>query len=251
MPGPTSPDPLTGYYAGIAADLASSNPQTALVGAESAANAPQVASTEAQLAQIEQQMGTTGPLLQQQTDYQNTMAGFSLGKLGIEAQQQGLSVQGLEQNYGLTLAGQEQQGQQNALNYQLQMQQTRGGNAASGTLGTAGSRQQIGTVMPQEYAWEQATLGRQEAQSAGDFSRAMANANLMAQANGLSQQEVYARLAYGLDQLGQQADPTSLLAQAGGLVGSAAGTVGQAASAAGLLGEAGMETGMSALSALG
>lgn len=240
----TVTDPNQSYYAQIQADLASSNPQTALTGALAAGTAPTVAGQETQVAQAEQQLGTLGPQLQQQADYSSQLAGYQLGGLGINAQQSALQQQGTEQSYGLTQQAQQEQAQKNQLNYARQLQGFVGGSAASGALGTEGSRQGQADI-GQQAAWAQAGLGRQEQQSAGDFARAQQNYALLAKANGLSQQEVYTRLQYGLEQMGQSADPSSLVSQAGQALSGSVQGVGSTLSQAGLLG------GMNALAGLG
>lgn len=240
----TTTDPNQSYYAQIQTDLASSNPQTALAGALGASTAPTVAGQQLSVASTEQQLGDLGPQLQQQADYSSLMAGYQLGGLGIGAQQNDLSKQGSQQGFANTQLQQGIQGQQQALNYQNQMQSLVGGAAASGALNTEGAKQSQATASKQ-YGWGQEELKSQEALSAGDFARAQQNFDLMAKANGISQQEVYSRLQYGLSQMGQSADPSSLAAQAGNAMSGSVQGVGSTLSQAGLLG------GMNALSGLG
>lgn len=243
---PTVTDPNQSYYAQIQTDLASSNPQTGIVGALGASTAPTVAQQQLGVAGIESQLGTEGPELQQQGDYAAQLAGYQLGGLGINAQQTALQQQGTEQSYALGQQGFAQQGAENALNYKNELQSMIGSSAASGALNTHGSTQQQGTLA-QENTWQNATLEREEQQSAGDYARAQQNYALMAKANGLSQQEVETRLQYGLSQLGEGAasDVDQLAAQAGNALSGSVQGVGSTLSQAGLLG------GMNALAGLG
>lgn len=218
-------------------------PQT-VTGAIAAQNAPALAQQGLQYAGIEQQLGDLGPSLQLQGDYATQMAGYQLGGLGINTQQTALQQQGAEQRYGLQQQGFAQQQAQQALQFQNQMQGIVGGEAASGALNTEGSKQQQSTAQ-QENVFAGQSLGRQEQLSAGDYARAQQNYGLIGQANGLGQQEVYTRLQSGLQQLGESADPTSLVAQAGGLLSGESTGVGGTLSQAGLLG------GLNALAGLG
>jgi len=237
-------DPNSSYYAQIQADLASSNPQTALMGALGASTAPQVAQQQLGVAGIESQLGTLGPKLQQQADYSSQLAGYQLGGLGINSQQSALQQQGTEQRFGAQQESFAQQGQQQQLDFSRQLQSLVGGSAASGALNTEGAKQGQADI-GQRAKWAAADLSRNEKLSAGDQARAEQNYALLAKANGLSQQEVYTRLQYGLGQMGQSADPSSLVSQAGNALSGSVQGVGSTLSQAGLLG------GMNALAGLG
>lgn len=227
--------PQTSYYEQIAADLNSNTPGASLIGAEGAAAAPQQAQLETQFAGIEQQLGDLGPSLAQQSDYATLLAGDQLGGLGINSQQTALQQQGNTQQYQLTQKQQQEQGQKNQLQFTNQLQSLIGGEAASGAINTGGSKQQQSTLA-QNAQWANADLSRQEQLSAGDYARAQQNYGLIGEANGLSQQEVYTRLQYGIDQLGESADPSSLVSQAGNVLSGGAQGVGSTLSEAGLLG---------------
>ena len=228
-------DPNLSYYAQIQADLASKDPGTAMTGALAASTAPAVAQAGLGLATTEQQMGQLGPELQQQGDYASMMAGYQLGGLGINQQQSALSQQATEQQYGLTQQSQQEQAQKNQLNYTRQLQNFVGGSAASGALNTEGAKQGQADI-GQQAKWSAQDLSRSEQMSAGDYARAQQNFALMAKANGLSQQEVYTRLQYGLSQMGESADPSQLAAQAGNAMSGAVQGVGGTLSQAGVLG---------------
>ena len=237
-------DPLGSYYSTIATEMASSNPNTAAVGALGASTAPTVAQQETQFAGIEQQLGDLGPGLAQQGDYATALAGYQLGNLGIQNQESQISNQGTQQQYALTQQQQQQQAQENQLNYTRQLQGQVQGAASSGTLNTGGNvqaQQDIG----QQAEWAGQNLSRQEQLSAGDYARAQEQFGLMGQANGLSAAEVQTRLGYGLEQLGESADPSSLVSQAGNILSGSVQGVGNTLSQAGLLG------GLNALAGLG
>jgi hypothetical protein len=240
----TTTDPNSSYYAAIQADMASNNPATSLVGATAAASAPSIAQQQLSVAGTEQQLADTGPGLQQQGDYAALMAGYQKGGLGINEQQTALQQQGTEQNYALQQQGFQEQAQKNQLQFTQALQSAVGGSAASGALNTQGSKQQQ-TTIGQEAQWAGQDLSRQEQLSAGDFARAQQNYGLIAQANGLSVDEVNTRLQYGLQQLGENADPTALVSQAGNALSGETQGVGS------VLSQAGLEGGMNALAALG
>ena len=207
-------------------------------------NAPALAQQGVQEAGIQQQLGDLAPQLALEGDYATQMAGYQLGGLGINTQQTGLQQQGTEQAYGIQQQRYGLQAQQQALQFQNQMQGIIGGEAASGALNTQGSKQQQSTAQ-QMNQFAQQGLGLNEQLSAGDYARAQQNYGLIGQANGLAQQEVYTRLQSGLQQMGVGADPTSLVAQAGGVLSGQATGIGGTLSQAGLLG------GLNALSGLG
>jgi hypothetical protein len=240
----TTTDPNLSYYTQVQQMAGSSNPQTGLLGMLGESQAPQVAQAQTQIAQTEQQLGDLGPALAEQADYATLMSQYQTGNLDIKGEQLGLQQQGTAQQYGIQQQQFQQQAQQEQLGYERSLQSAIGGAAAGGSLMTSAAKQQQGDI-GQQYAWEQQSLQGQEQLSAGDYARAQQNYALLGQANGLSQQEVQSRLAYGLTQLGQNMDPTSLVAQAGNALSSQAQDVGSVISQAGLLG------GLNALSGLG
>lgn len=240
----TSTDPNLSYYQQIQQDLSSSNPQTATVGALGASTAPTVAQQQLGVAGIEQQLGDLGPGLQQSADYSDLMAGYQLGGLGINQQQTALQEQGSAAHYAATQQGFQQQAQQNQLDFTNQLQSMIGSAAASGASHTGGAETGQSTLATQKQLADQ-SLATQESLSAGDQARAQANYGLIGNANGLSQQEVYTRLQYGLEQMGESADPSSLVAQAGNALSGSVQGVGSTLSQAGLLG------GLNALAGLG
>ncbi len=228
--------PDLSYYQQITQNLASSNPQVGFGAAEQAAIAPTVAGAGLTVAGVEAQMALTQPELQQQDAYQSQLAGEQLGALGISGQQTNLQQQGTQQAFGITQQQQGIEAQQQALAYQNQMQGIVGGEAASGALNTEGSKQQQKTATEQ-YGWGQQELQGQEALTAGDYARAQQNYALIAQANGLSQQEVQTRLqnaiATNADSAYSSAD--QLVAQAGAALSGEAQDVGGALANAGLV----------------
>ena len=222
----------SGYFQQVNSQLGTTSATPAT--AEAALGAPALAQQELQYAGLEQQLGTTPAELQGQADYATQMAGYQLAGQGINAQQTQLQQQGTEQSYSLTQQNQAQQAAQNVQNFQTQLQGLTGGQAASGSLNTAGAKTAAANL-GQQNQWNQATLGRQEQQSAGDYARAQQNYALIAKANGLSQQEVQTRLQTGIEQLGLGSDPTSVVSQAGNVLSGSAQGVGSALSQAGML----------------
>jgi hypothetical protein len=203
-----------------------------------------------------QLQGLPGQLAQ--TDaYQQAMAGFQQASLGIEGQKLGLQgeslgiqnqanqqQQGIEQRqYGLQQTQYPEQYAEAAFNYGQNSKQLQGSLAANGTLnsGSSGTQQ---NALAQNYAWQQQDIGRaqglsqlsQQSEQIGygaqqaESGIAQQNLSLMAQQNGLSEQQVAEQLQYGLAQ-NQQSGITStnqLLAQMGNL---AAGDVSTTATA--------------------
>jgi hypothetical protein len=228
-------DPMSSYYQQVQADLASKNPQTSLIGAEAAASAPSMAQLETQFAGQEAQLAAAPSEEAQQADYATLMAGFQLGGQGINAEQTQLQQQNASTQYGIQQQGFQQQAQENQLNFTNQLQSLIGGKAATGALNTGGS-QQAQSTLGQQAQWAGQSLAQQEASAASNYATAQQNYGLIGEANGLSQQEVYARLGYGLDQLGVENDPSELVAQAGGVLSGESQGVGSILSQAGLLG---------------
>lgn len=194
-----------------------------------------MAQLETQFAGQEAQLAEAPSSEAQQADYATLMAGFQLGGEGINAQQTALQQQNAKTQYGIQQQGFEETAQQNQLSFENQLQSLIGGKAASGALNTGGSQQAQSTLGQQaQFAGE--SLAQQEASAASNYATAQQNYGLIGEANGLSQQEVYTRLGYGLDQLGIQNDPAELVAQAGGVLSGEAQGVGSTLSQAGLLG---------------
>lgn len=240
----TTTDPNQSYYAQVQSDLGSSNPSSQEAGLLGASAAPQIAAAGVQVAQANEQAGELLPAEAAAQQYQQLSAGQELGGIGISNQQLALQEQGAAQQEGVTQAGFKQQAQQNLLGYERGLQNQIGSSAASGALNTVGSTQAQHDI-GQQYAWQKQSLNEQEKLSAGDYARSQANFRLIGKSNGLSEQEVYSRLQYGLSQLGVEYDPTSLMAQAGSALSSEGGDIGSVLSQAGLLG------GLNSVSALG
>lgn len=232
----TTPSPSQDYYSQVMGQLGSSNPQIGLQAAELAQTAPQAAGAGLAFAGYQAQMGLIGPEMQQQDAYQSQMAGFELGRLGISEQQTGLSQQGTTQSYQTQQERDKITEQQQALQYANQQSGLQGSLAASGAINTEGSKRQQGTLAKQ-YGWEQQELKGQEALEAGNYSRAMKNYELIGKANGLSAQEVYARLqnAYATDADSAAGSMDQLVAQAGGALSNMTQDVGSALANYGLL----------------
>jgi hypothetical protein len=151
-----------------------------------------------------------------------------------------------QQEYGLQSQQYPEQLAEAALNYKNNRQNLLGNLAASGASDTVGSRQQQ-NLLSQNYSWQTADIKRaqqeaglqqqgtlaQQQYSAAELARQQQNLSLVAQANGLSEQEVMQQLGYGLAQAGldvKQAAPQLLnsldqifagdLSQVEGAVGS-------------------------------
>jgi hypothetical protein len=212
-----------GFNAADQAALNSANPFQQIVGQLGAGAANQVAAGNLGIASAEANYGLTNAQQAVSNEYNNTLAGYQLGQLGISQQQlgiQGTSLQqqqqlqgvqtGVEQaTYGLQQQVYPEEQAEATANYNEQQSQLQGGLAASGALNTKGSTQQQ-TLLGQNYAWQQADIGRaqQEAQlgqqatvagqqySEEQINNAQSNLSLLAQANGMSEQEVYNQLAY-------------------------------------------------------
>jgi hypothetical protein len=224
-------------------DFSTTNPNT-ITGALGALSAPTLAQDQLQFAQYQQQLGTLGPGLQQAQDQASLSAGFNLGQLGITREQQALQQQGTTENYQLQQQAFQQQAQENQFNYQNQLQTAIGGAAASGVLGTTAAQRQQG-IIGQEAQFASQNLQRQVKGAAGDYARAQQNYQLMAQSNGISQQEVYARLQEGLQQMGINADPTQLISQMAGGISAANQSIAAVLMQAGMLTNTNVAQGLS------
>jgi hypothetical protein len=219
--------------------------------------APQLAADQVTQAGYQAQLGAVGAETGLSNAYAQSQYGISEGELGISEAQLGLQGQGLAAQEAL--AGQQQGIEQQQ--YGLQMQQfpeeqtqaktafnnnqqaLAGGAAASGALGTKGTGQQEGTQV-QNYGFQQADISRAQQQAVlgqqselagygyqqGQFGRAQENLALMAQSNGLSQEQLVEQLNYGISQnnLQGQASVGSLLSSMGSLASGDISTAGTA-----------------------
>ena len=236
-----------------------------ILGQVEGATAPQQALSELQTALAgnqyninTQQYQLSNTNLEQQAANQEAQLGISQAQLGIQGQglqaQAGLlgTTTGLEQQeYGLQQQQYPEQLAEAALNYNANNQALTGNLAASGATNTVGARTQE-NLLSQNYGYQQADIGRaqQESQlqqqgttaqqqySAGDLARQQQNLSLVAQSNGLSQQEVAQQLGYGLAQSGldYQQNLPQLLNSLSTIYSGELGTAEGAAGAVGLLG---------------
>lgn len=174
---------------------------------------------------IETQMG----IIPQQTGlnnaYQSAMAGYTLGQLGIARTKlnlQGLQLsqeQGLnqyqnaieQQQYGLTQQTFAQQIAQAQLAHRTNLQNLQNNIAQSGMQNGKGQQLAM-TTLQQNYGFQLASIGRNQAMatlsqqstlagqkySTQQIANAQANLGLLAESNGLSQQEVNTRLQYAI-----------------------------------------------------
>lgn len=218
------------------------------------------------------QVGLGAANLANQTGY--SFADALLNEQGIGLQSQGLAQQAgtaaeqqaiEQQQYGGQQAqlGLQEKGtalQQANLAYQLPINTEAqvGGAAASGALNTQGDKQKQASVQ-QQYQYNQGELGLtaqnqyiqgqlnqlgQRSEQAGyqgqeaNLANQQQQLSLAAQQQGISAQQAQSQLAYGLGQLGIQADPTSVMAQAAGAQS------GQASGYGAILAQAGATTGL-------
>jgi hypothetical protein len=226
---------------------------------------PGVAADQAALAAYEQQLGSIGDQTQAADTYAQTMAGYQLGQQGISEKQLGLQGQGLalsEQGQAMAhqLAGIQQgyevqefgaQKQQNLENYMDQMKNLQGQQAASGSLGAPGQARDTANLSQNfqtssllaNLGQASEVAGYQEKQGGGVFGAgeygltqqqnalSQQNLSLMAQANGLSEQELVTQLNQSLAQ-NKQSGITSvaqLLGTMGNLATGDISTIGAAA----------------------
>lgn len=241
---------------------AGSTDQQALLNQLSGTVAPQTAETGIQNTLGNDQLGLVGPELQDQTAYNNAMAGYNqaglqnqaagIGISGLGLQQQGAqnaAQQGYEQQgYALQQGQYPEQSAEAALAYQNTMMQTAGGQAIGGTQNTVGGKEQVATNAA-NYGYQQedinraqqlSALGQQSEESGYGYSQqqlqnAQSQLSLSAQANGLSEDQLMTMLNYGNTQagVGAQQDIISLLSQQGENSLSGLGTAGAALSSIG------------------
>ena len=185
--------------------------------------------------------------------------GLGLSSEGLASQTQtSAGQQALEQAaYGVTSQKYGQESQQAALQYATQKRQLQSHGAATGTTNTAGQATQMG-VQAQEYAWQQATIYRQQqlaqlnqqSEELGygtkqkQFTLGQQQLQLTAQKQGIGVQQAQEQLAFGLQQLGVKATPASLLQQIATAEEGGATTIRGLVSQASLIGGLGPQFGI-------
>jgi hypothetical protein len=191
---PTIPDMSAQYNTAINNALASNNPFQRIAGYAGGQVAGQEGLSGLGAASAEAQYELNNAQLQESSLYNNELAGYQLGQLGISQQQLGIRGTGLQEQQ--QLLGVEQPIQQSGLV---------GGLAAAGALNTKGSRQQ------------QQLLGAQQQYSNEELANAQKNLGLLAQSNGMSQQEVMNQLSYmtATGNIENVQNPIDLLTQLG------------------------------------
>jgi hypothetical protein len=249
-----------------------------ILGQLESATAPQQALSALQTALAGNQFNINNQQYQLSNTNLEQQATNQLAQLGISQQQLGLQGQGLQSEAGLlgTTTGLEQQeyGLQQqqypeqlaeaALNYGANQQALTGNLAAAGATNTVGARTQE-NLLSKDYGYQQADINRaqqlsqlqqqgttaQQQYSAADLARQQQNLALVAQSNGLSQQEVAQQLGYGLAQSGldYQQNLPQLLNSLSSIYAGELGTAEGAAGAVGLLG--GTSLSPSAVSGIG
>ena len=223
---------LEPYAQSLAGQPQPATPQQQGISALNNQIAPTTALGQTQYNIGQYQLGQVNPELQNALTYNNAMAGYQQGQLGITAQQQGIQRTGLQQQgalntaqqgieqqqYGLQQTAYPEQRAEAALNYQNAIKNLQDSQAASGTSTTQGGQRAVGTEN-QQYAWQQQDINRsqalsqlsQQSEQAGfqysqeQLQNASANLDLIAKANGMSQQQVMTMLQYGNQQQGQGA----------------------------------------------
>lgn len=250
------------------------NPEQQLLGQLGASVAPQTGQAQLQYNLGQEQLGLVGPEYQNQLAYNNAMAGYQQGSLGLSAQQIGIqqvgqqqqaaqsqAQQGFEQQqYALQQQQYPEQSAEAALAYQNALRNTQGSQAISGTQNTVGGRADVNTL-GQNYGFQQQDIARSQAlsqlgqkselsgyqYSQEQLQNAQKSLALSSQANGLSQQQMLTMLNYGNQQagVGAQQDIISLLAQQGG------NAIGQVSNAGSALSQIGFASGLNALAGTG
>lgn len=218
---------------------------------------PQLAAGQVQQAGLQQQLGALGAETGLSNAYSQAMAGIQEGQMGIGREQLGIRGQGLQaqmglsaeqqaieqQQFGLQMSQFPEQQAQLALQNKNATQQMQGSQAASGALNTEGSKSAQSTLAS-EQGWAQQDLARAQQQALlgqqsevagyqyqqGEFGRSQQNLALMAQANGLSEQQLVEQLNYGIAQNNLQGKTSAgqLLAQMGSLAAGDISTAGAA-----------------------
>ena len=167
------PDLSAQYNSEITKAINSNNPFESIAGNVAGQEANQLATGQLGIATAEQQYGLNNAQTQIGNLYNNQLAGYQLGQLGINQQQLGIQQTGLQEQGVLT--GVEQP---------IQKSNLVGSLAAQGALNTKGSEQQ------------QTQLGAQQTYTNEQLQNAQKQLGLLASSNGMSQQEVYNQLAY-------------------------------------------------------
>lgn len=244
MPPSAYTTPATGYYSNIMAELGSNKPGNQILGNLASQTLPTLAAARLQAGEITQQLTLVRKQESLSNAYTQAMAHFTLQQLGIRGQQIGLQQQTNtaeqqlaqlqnqleQQQYGITIQKFGTERKAATLAHQNALLQFHGREAASGTQGGTGARLQAQTIATQykmqlagiTRAQQMATLGQKSTLAsqqftAGQLQRASQNLSLLAQANGLSEQQVQTRLNYALqqNQLSAARTTTQLLGQLG------------------------------------
>lgn len=263
---PSSPtNPVNEFQQDISNFTGSPNTLQNILGQLESSTAPQqsISALQAALAGNQfnintQQYGLSNTNLEQQAANQEAQLGISGQQLGLQGQglqaQAGLlgTTTGLEQQeYGLQQQQYPEQLAEAALNFGANQQALTGNLAASGATNTVGAKTQE-NLLTQNYGYQQADINRaqqlsslqqqgttaQQQYSAADLARQQQNLALVAQSNGLSQQEVAQQLGYGLAQSGLDYEQNlpQLLNSLSGIYEGELGTAEGAAGELGLLG---------------
>lgn len=221
---------------------------------------PGLQADQAQFQNYQTQLNAIGDQTAQTQDYSTAMANIQGSQMGIGAQQLGLQMQGNqlqtqlagtqqgieEQQYGLQQGQFGEQAAQAARGFQTNQNALSGQMATSGVVGSAGQKQQAGNQL-QGYKEQQGDIYRAQLQSqlgqkseeagyqeqygpGGQNSLTQKNLSLMAQANGLSYEQLVDQLNYGLAQTKQQgiASAGQLAGQMGNLAAGDISTAGAA-----------------------
>lgn len=180
-------------------------------------------------------LGLTGAQLQTQAGFTFARAMLGYQGLGLQSATLGRQAatagaqQGLEQGqYALTSQRYPQEAATATLSYRNRQLGLQSNAAATGTLNTSGARNAQQTAA-QQYAWQLATIYRQQQISAlgqqseilgyGTKAGALANAQqqlaLAAKGQGIDVQQAVSQLGFGLTQLGIKATPLQILTAIG------------------------------------
>lgn len=184
------PDVSSQYDTAINNAMASSNPFQQVAGQLAGQEANTLAAGGLGIASAEAQYGLNNANQEINQLYNNQLAGYQLGQLGINQQQLGVRQTALTQQEALQ-----------GIEQPIQTSGLVGSLAAQGALNTKGSGQQ------------QQLLGAQQKYTNEQLQNAQSQLNLLGQSNGMSQQEVYNQLAYMTSegQLQGFEDPIQLL----------------------------------------
>lgn len=253
-------NPVAAFQQDVSNYSGSPNTLQSILGQLEGATAPTQALSELQTALAGNQYNLAGSQYGLTTTNLEQQAANQEAQLGISGQQLGIQGQGLaseagllgtttaleQKEYGLQQQQYPEQLAEAALNFGANQQALTGNFAASGASDTVGARTQQ-NLLSQNYGYQQNDINRaqqlsqlqqqgttaQQQYSAGDLARQQQNLALVAESNGLNQQEVAEQLGYGLSQAGldyQQAMPQLLNSLSGiysGQLGTAEGAAGQ------------------------